>query len=734
MTNLILVLRNIKSIFPSNRSYSKNFKKLVDNRFEINSLTDYEVQSIWKAYDISKKAHSQQRRRSGEPYFNHCIEVASNLVKWDMSSDVIIAGLLHDSIEDTELTRENVINEFGNDIFNLVDGVTKLSDIKFNSREQKQAENFMKMFLSVASDIRVIIIKFSDRLHNMQTINYLPLIKQRRIAVETRDVYAPLAHRLGMWNLKAELEDLVLKTLEPKIFNKISRKLSTTNKQMQKYIDEFSFPIDLELKKNNISYLIKGRSKHKNSIYNKMNKKNLSFSEIFDLLAIRIIVPKLEECYATLGIIHQIYTPIHERFKDFIATPKINGYQSIHTTVFGKNGRMFEVQIRTREMDKTAEEGVAAHFAYKENININDRDSINKHVSWLRDLVSSLQNEENNPKEFLDLLKIDLYEDEIFVFSPKGDLFQLKAESTPIDFAFHVHSQVGFNCITAKVNGKIVPLNSSLKSGDHVEILTSNNQTPSMSWLKYVKTAKAKNHIKRWIKRQQEIESVQLGREILDKALKKIKKTKLITKISENPKDLGFSNIKLIYTALSSGKITVSEIISKYLDSDLDLENLDDESLTSKFIRKARRIAKGVVIDGIENTMISFGKCCNPIPGDSIVGYITRGRGVTVHRGNCTNIPSSSNLDRMLNVEWNVGNKESFMVRLKILGQDRKHFLKDITESISGLNINLVSVDIKAKEGLATGIFILQIRDTRQLNRIQNKIKIINGIIDTQRM
>ena len=729
-----MLLRNIKSIFPSNRSFSKNFKKLIDNRIETNSLLENEVQAIWKAYYISEKAHSQQRRRSGEPYFNHCIEVASNLVKWDMSSDVIIAGLLHDSIEDTELTRENVINEFGNDIFNLVDGVTKLSDIKFNSRQQKQAENFMKMFLSVASDIRVIIIKFSDRLHNMQTINYLPLIKQRRIAVETRDVYAPLAHRLGMWNLKAELEDLVLKTLEPKVFNRIARELSSTNKQMQKYIDEFSLPIDLELKNNNISYEIKGRSKHKNSIYNKMNKKNLSFSEIFDLLAIRIIVTKLEECYATLGIIHQIYTPIHERFKDFIATPKINGYQSIHTTVFGKNGRMFEVQIRTHDMDKTAEEGVAAHFAYKENVNNNDRDSINKHVSWLRDLVSSLQNEENNPKEFLDLLKIDLYEDEIFVFSPKGDLFQLKSESTPIDFAFHVHSQVGFNCITAKVNGKIVPLNSSLKSGDHVEILTSNNQTPSMSWLKYVKTAKAKNHIKRWIKRQQEIESVKLGREILDKALKKIKKTKLITKISENPKDLGFSDIKLIYTALSSGKITVSEIISKYLDSDLDLDNLDDESLTSKFIRKARRIAKGVVIDGIENTMISFGKCCNPIPGDPIVGYITRGRGVTVHRGNCTNIPSSSDLDRMLNVEWNVGNKESFMVRLKILGQDRKHFLKDITESISGLNINLVSVDIKAKEGLATGLFILQIRDTRQLNRIQNKIKIINGIIDIQRM
>ena len=467
-----MLLRNIKSIFPSNRSFSKNFKKLIDNRIETNSLLENEVQAIWKAYYISEKAHSQQRRRSGEPYFNHCIEVASNLVKWDMSSDVIIAGLLHDSIEDTELTRENVINEFGNDIFNLVDGVTKLSDIKFNSRQQKQAENFMKMFLSVASDIRVIIIKFSDRLHNMQTINYLPLIKQRRIAVETRDVYAPLAHRLGMWNLKAELEDLVLKTLEPKVFNRISRELSSTNKQMQKYIDEFSLPIDIELKNNNISYEIKGRSKHKNSIYNKMNKKNLSFSEIFDLLAIRIIVTKLEECYATLGIIHQIYTPIHERFKDFIATPKINGYQSIHTTVFGKNGRMFEVQIRTHDMDKTAEEGVAAHFAYKENVNNNDRDSINKHVSWLRDLVSRLQNEENNPKEFLDLLKIDLYEDEIFVFSPKGDLFQLKSESTPIDFAFHVHSQVGFNCITAKVNGKIVPWNSSLKSGDYVEFLT----------------------------------------------------------------------------------------------------------------------------------------------------------------------------------------------------------------------------------------------------------------------
>ena len=396
---------------------------------------------------------------------------------------------------------------------------------------------------------------------------------------------------------------------------------------------------------------------------------------------------------------------------------------------------MFEVQIRTKGMDKTAEEGVAAHFAYKEHGQFEEnKDSIDRHVSWLRELISSLQNEENNPKEFLNLLKIDLYEDEIFIFSPKGDLFQLKAESTPFDFAFHVHSQVGFHCITAKVNGKIVPLNTSLKSGDHIEIITSDSQTPRMSWLKYVKTAKAKNQIKRWIKKQQEVESIKLGKEILDKALKKIKKPKLITKISDNPKDMGFNTIDSIYMALSSGKITISEIFSKYLESSENLKEVDEETLTEKFLRKARGISKGVVIDGIENAMITFGKCCNPIPGDQIVGFITRGRGVTIHRGNCKNIPTISNLDRLLNVEWNVGQKESFVVRLKITGEDRKHFLKDITESISGLNINLASVDIRAKEGIAIGYFILQIRDTRQLNRIINKIKIIKVIIDLKRM
>ena len=730
-----MVLRRLTNIFPNNQSYSKTFKKIVQYVSNKNSFTASQISMMSKAFKISEQAHKGQLRRSGEPYFNHCVEVAYNLTKWNMNYDVIIAGLLHDAIEDTDLNRDDLINEFGEQIFKLVDGVTKLSDIKFNSRQQKQAENFMKMFLSVAADIRVIIIKFSDRLHNMQTISYLPLIKQRRIAIETRDVYAPLAHRLGMWKLKAELEDLVLKTLEPKIFNKISRQLSTTNKQMQRFIDEFSEPISKELEKYNIENSIQSRSKHKSSIYNKMIKKNKEFSEIFDLLAIRLIVDKVEDCYATLGIIHQIYTPIHERFKDFVATPKINGYQSIHTTVFGKHGRMFEVQIRTQSMDQTAEEGVAAHFAYKENKNIrSDKDSIDKHVSWLRDLISSIQNEENNPQEFLNLLKIDLYEDEIFIFSPKGDVFQLKADSTPIDFAFHVHSQVGFHCITAKVNGKIVPLNTALKSGDHIEILTSDSQTPSVAWLKYVKTAKAKNHIKKWIKKQQEVESIKLGKEILDKALKKIKKPKLVTKISDDPNHLGFKSIESIYTALSSGKIMISEIFSKYLDSSEDIQEIDEETLTQKFLRKARGIAKGVVIDGIENTMISFGKCCNPIPGDEIVGYITRGRGVTIHRDNCNNIPSSSNLDRLLNVEWNVGKKDSFVVRLKIIGEDRKHFLKEITESISGLNINLASVDIRAKEGIATGLFILQIRDTRQLDRITNKIKMIKGIIELQRM
>ncbi len=735
-----MVLNSLKKVLPSTgNGFPKPFQKLLTVINDHTDLSEDSVKLLWKAYELSEGAHKGQKRRSGEPYFTHCLEVGTILAKWQLDTDAIISGLLHDIIEDTNVTKEKITQEFGEDIANLVEGVTKLSGIKFNSRLQKQAENFMKMFLSVARDIRVIIIKFADRLHNMRTLSHLPLIKQRRTAIETRDVYAPLAHRLGMWKLKAELEDLVLETMEPAIFKDLEKKVKSSKKELQKYIDEFTDPIQKELDSFDIKSKIFGRSKHFTSIYGKMVKHGKQFSEIFDHLAIRIIVKKVEECYAVLGIVHQIYTPIQERFKDFIATPKSNGYQSIHTTVFGRGGKMFEVQIRTKAMDETAEIGVAAHWAYKEEASAKSLDKgINKHVNWLRELVEALQNEDKNPDEFLNLLKIDLFEEEIFVFTPRGDVVQLKAESTPIDFAFQVHSQVGFHCIGAKVNGKIVPLNTELKNGDTIEVITSESQTPSYAWLKFAQTAKAKTHIKKWVKKQQTEQSVILGKEMLEKALRRLKNPKLIDTIIENPNITGFNHVNMVFTSLASGKLTIREVINKYLPPENEIESVDheqdEETLTSRFLRKARGISKGVVIDGISNAMIGFGKCCNPIPGDQIVGYITRGRGVTIHRGNCKNLPVSSTEDRLLNVEWNVGKNESFIVRLKMTGEDRKHLLKDITETISHWNINLASVDIGTNEGVATGIFILQVRDTKQLDRITNKLKLVKGVIDLERM
>ena len=504
--------------------YPKDFHQIINN---LNLEKEQDAQTfdrLWRAYQFGSHAHRDQKRRSGEPYFTHCAAVGAVLASWNMDIDTIIAGLLHDTIEDTNVTRDNIVELFNEDVATLVEGVSKLSGIKFSSRQEKQAENFMKMFLSVAKDLRVIIIKFADRLHNMSTINHLPLIKQRRIAIETRDVFAPLAHRLGMNKLKMELEDLILQVLEPDEYNQLVKKVKATKNQREQYIEEFSLPIKGELEKYDIKSEVFGRAKHFYSIYGKMIRRNKKFEELFDLFAIRIIVKKVSDCYAVLGAVHQLYTPLQERFKDYIATPKSNGYQSIHTTVFGKKGKMVEIQIRTEEMDQTAEVGVAAHWVYKESSSNSQGGQIDKHVSWLRELVDILQNENNNPDEFLKLLKVDLFQNEIFVFTPQGDVIQLPTSSTPVDFAFSVHTQVGLHCIGAKVNGKIVPLNTQLQNGDSIEVITSESQTPSYAWLKFVQSSKAKSHIKRWVKKEQFEQSIQLGREIVEKTLRRLKK------------------------------------------------------------------------------------------------------------------------------------------------------------------------------------------------------------------
>ena len=733
-----MVLDIIKKYLTNSKSkYPNGFERILESFPSDYNLNQENIEFIWKAYQFGDDAHKDQKRKSGEPYFNHCIEVGIQLAKWNMDLDTIIAGILHDTIEDTAVTKNDLKKNFNEDISNLVFGVSKLSGIKFNNSEHRQAENLMKMFLSVAKDLRVIIIKFSDRLHNMKTLNHLPQNKRERIANETREVYAPLAHRLGMNELKMKYENLILEILNPDIFESIKSKINATSKKRKKYIDDFSYPIEVALKDFEISADIKGRAKHYYSIYRKMETKSKKFDELFDLQAIRIIVSKVEECYAVLGIIHQLYTPMQERFKDYIATPKSNGYQSIHTTVFGKEGKVFEIQIRTKEMDQLAEVGVAAHWMYKENQSEVSNIRMNSYIQWLRDLVDIIQSEDRDPNELLELLKIDLFQDEIFVFTPNGDVYELKQGSTPIDFAFAIHTQIGLKCSGAKINGKIVQLNSEIKNGDTVEIITSDKQKPNQAWLKIVKSSKAITHIKRVLKKEQENKSIELGKEILEKALRKIKKLKFIKIINSEPEKMGYNNSDLIYSNLAKGKYTIKEVFEKYdlvVDESKLSPNSSEESLTQKFLRKARGVAKGVKVDGISNAMIVFPKCCSPIPGDDIIGYITRGKGVSIHRNNCNNINVGDNKNRFIDVEWDFGSKNPFMVRLKISFEDRKHLLKDLTESTSSLDINIKSVDISAEDGVATCLLIVEVKNIKELNNLKNKIIAAVNPIKIQRV
>jgi len=732
-----MVLNTIKYLLTGgNSSVEKEYNKILKNL----SLSDEnpehkdEIKMLRDAFDIGYTAHKGQLRQSGEEYFSHCISVGLELSQWNMDCDVVVAGILHDTLEDTDITKKEIQNYFNKDIANLIEGVSKLSDINFNSREQKQVENFMKMFLSVAKDIRVIIIKFADRLHNLRTIKHLSLIKQRRVAKESEDIFVPLAHRLGMNNVKSEMEDIIFQTLEPKIYRLIRKKIKDSKAKREQFINKFIHPIKEELENLNLEASVFGRAKNLSSIYYKMQNRTREFDEIFDLFAIRIIVSKKDLCYASLGLVHQLYIPVQDRFKDYIATPKRNGYQSIHTTVIGESGRMVEVQIRTEQMDRTAEIGIAAHWTYKEKGSVvsQKENDISRHVKWLRELIDNLQSEDKNPKEFFKLLKIDLFQDEIFVFTPGGDLIQLKTDSTPIDFAFEVHTQVGMHCIGAKVNSTIVPLNSTLKSSDNVEILTSKKQTPSQAWLKFVKTAKAKTHIKRWVNKDNNEQSIKLGKELLEKTLRRVKQINLLKDIEKNPNIMGLNSFDLICSEIARGHITTREIILKYTPNLEVVEEKKESSLTKKFIELARGQTKGVKVGGISNTLINFGKCCNPIPGDEVVGYITRGKGVTVHRSACPNLPVLGTEDRFIDVDWDKSGL-SYLVRLNITASDRKHLLKDISEKVSLLNIYIQSIDMKAHDGFAKCTLIVQVRDTRQLERLFRKLKQLTNIISISR-
>lgn len=683
-----------------------------------------------KAYRFAHDAHKDQLRLSGDPYFIHSLRVAEILAEMDMDYITVIAGLLHDVLEDTGVTFQEMEDEFSKEIALLVDGVTKIGELQLSSLEERQAENFRKMIFSMVQDIRVILIKFADRLHNMRTIEYQPKVKQKRIALETREIYAPLAHRLGIARIKWELEDLTFKVLNPDDYNELSKKVEGKREERERYIRQLADPIKKELDKVQIEAEIIGRPKHLFSIYRKIHVRNVPFEKIYDLFALRIIVDRIDECYFALGIVHTLFTPVHERFKDYIATPKSNMYQSIHTTVIGPEGKMVEIQIRTREMHRTAEEGIAAHWRYKEGKA--KEDEFDKQLMWLRQVLD-WQRDVRDPHEFMEDLKISLFHDEIFVFTPKGDLVKLPRGSTPIDFAFSIHTDVGMHCIGSKVNGKIVPLTSKLKSGDSIEIITSAKQNPNPDWLKYVKTAKARGKIKKWVRESLKEESIKLGHDLFERHLKKTK-----TKIDDE--DLldvaqrhGFQDLEQLFASLGRGEISVQGVISKLVPPEKIEEK--EESFIKKFVSRKRKSSDGIRVQGLDHLLMSFAKCCQPVPGDKIIGFITRGRGIVIHRADCPNVLNMmEDPERHVDVEWDVEKHRQFMVRLKLIAEDRKGFLHDVSEAITNADTNILNIEMKTVDSLVYGSMLVEVRNLQHLTRIIKKIDQVKGVIRIERL
>ncbi len=687
------------------------------------------VALLRKAYEFSNKAHQGQFRESGDPYIQHCLEVAFILAEQHLDTATIAAGMIHDVLEETDITLETIKQEFGEEIARLVDGVTKIGELHFESAEEEQAEYYRKMLLSMAKDIRVIIIKLADRLHNMRTLGALPGERQLRIAQETKEVYAPLAHRFGMAMIKTELEDLSFRFLEPEAYADLQKKINEKKEEREEYIQEVAKPLKAELENNEIKAEITGRAKHLASIYYKLRDRDKPLEEIFDLFAIRVIVDTVGECYQALGIIHSLWTPMAERFRDYIATPKRNMYQSLHTTVIGPRGRMVEIQIRTHQMHHTAEYGIAAHWLYKEGRK--ELDESDKQMIWLREVLE-WQRELSSPSEFLEYLKIDLFQDDVFVFTPRGELKQLPKGSTPLDFAYAVHTDVGSHCTGARVNDKMVPLSRVLASGDRVEIITSSHQVPTPDWLKIVKTTKARSKIRHFLKQREYEESLNLGKELLEKEFKK-HNLKLMGEheLTDLAMRLNLSSSEALLSALGNGSLSMKQVLSEILP-EVPAQPLK-EGLIQKFVDKARG-RRGIRIQGLGSLLFRFAQCCQPVPGERIIGFITRGRGVSVHRADCLNaLQMMVENDRKVEVEWDVDKDQSFIVRLAILVEDRKNILKDITEAIADADTNVRGAEIKPGQAATIGNFIIEVKNLRHLNRAIKRIKRVKGVIEVER-
>lgn len=707
---------------------------------------------IIKAYEFGESAHSGQFRKSGETYFIHPIHVSLILAELELDEDTIIAGLLHDVVEDTKYTLEDVSKMFGEQVALLVDGVTKLGQIHYETKEERQAENLRKMFLAMAKDIRVILIKLADRLHNMRTLKYMTDNKKKEKAEETLEIYAPIAHRLGISKLKWELEDLSFLYLDPEGYYDLVAKVNKKRDERETIINQVIQELKKAVAEDEIRCEITGRPKNFYSIYKKMAYQNKNFEEIYDLTAIRVIVESIKDCYGVLGIAHNLWAPIPGRFKDYISIPKPNMYQSLHTTVIGGSGEPFEIQIRTSEMHRIAEFGIAAHWKYKEGIE-SSQDEMENRLSWLRQMME-WQRDLSDPKEFMDSLKIDLFTNQVFVFTPEGEVVDLPLGSTPVDFAYKIHSAVGNKCVGAKVNGRIVPLNFQLNNGQIIEILTSNNAAgPSRDWLKFVKSTQAKNKIKNWFKKERRDENIKEGRDMLEREIrrngyqpKELLKDEWVSPILDK---LGMNVIEDLFAAIGYGGIMLGQIVPKLKEKHRQenkpaaptLEQMAegfDSDHQPRDKKRKKNVTNGVIVKGVDDMLVRFAKCCNPVPGDNIIGYITRGRGVTIHRADCVNFEKAEDAqNRFIEVKWDKKEQTtetSYHSEIQIIAPDRKGLLGEITVLISDLNLIVTGVNAKlSKNGIAIINLTLEISSSEQLTKLINKIQSMPEIIEVKR-
>jgi GTP diphosphokinase / guanosine-3',5'-bis(diphosphate) 3'-diphosphatase len=685
-----------------------------------------------RAYRVSAQAHHGQKRVSGDAFLSHSVAVATLLAELQMDSTTIAAALLHDVVEDSDVSLDQIRHDFGPEVADLVDGLTNVSSLTFRSSAEEQAENYRKLLLSVAKDARVIIIKLADRLHNMRTLEHLDAERQRRIALETREIYAPLAHRFGMAGVKAELEDLAFKFLEPEDYRALARQVRAKKAARERTIERLRVPLIEELTGAGLTaFEVTGRPKNLWSIYKKMKKRGKPFEEIYDLLAVRVLVNSIPECYHVLGVIHHKWTPLQERIKDYIASPKSNGYQSLHTTVFGPAGQLYEIQIRTREMHRTAEYGIAAHWLYTER---RGADEMDRHLAWFRQLIE-LQQDAHSPEEFLEFLKIDLYQDEIFVFTPRGDVKRLPKGATPIDFAFAVHTEVGQHCQGARINGRIAPLHRPLKNGDTVEILTSAQAKPSRDWLAHIQTARARHKIRQWTKQEEHAQSLSLGRDML---AREVQRRRLAPpddeRMAKAAATLSIGSGEQLRAALGSGDLPIGQAM-RALYPELSAEDLQPSKATGfgRVIQRLR-LGRGIKIQGVDGLMVRYAQCCQPVPGDSVVGYVTQGRGVSIHRGDCPNLlVLSTEAERRVDIDWQESEGETFVVRLAVSGEDRRGLYADICEVISASNTSIRSAELSTRDGAMFGAVLVEIENQSHLNKVIKAIRRVKGVTEVAR-